>query len=199
MAESLRDRLAAKRRRDLSVELLWGDADEAGRAEARLAASAQVLAQAERRCLVLDEGTPQHAQALQDRLAAREVHDTARDARDAYYQTLTFRPLPPADWEALKAAHAESPSEGIAWNRETLRVPLITACLLDSDLTEDEWAAAFASGTWSTAERDVLYNTAVAAQHTLQDRAAGKGSSGTQLTPPGWRTAARAGSPSRSS
>ena len=194
----LRERLAAKRRHEIQVPFRVVDADEAVDADDKLARAKAVHRTARQQLAVADtdEQRVQRRAALD---AAQTAVEAAQRIWDRCHDQVTFAPLPPADFEALKAAHADDPSEGLPYNRDTIKVPLIAACAVDSDMSEDDWRQELASGRWSAAELLELYAGAMQANTTTPGADVPKGWRGTGSSPNGWPTAVPPASPSPSS
>lgn len=85
-------------------------------------------------------------------------------ALEACRDRLVFQALPAHEFEALIAAHEPQESDrasGDQWHAETFVPALIAACIVDSDLTEDDWKQELAG--WSVAERNAIFAAAVSA------------------------------------
>jgi hypothetical protein len=96
--------------------------------------------------------------------AARAAGDEARiiaaqEVVEACYEQVTLTALPPAELEALIAAHPPpKESQGQkAWNPVTF-IPALLAASVDSDVTEDDWAEYHHSGAMTTGEIADLFN-----------------------------------------
>jgi hypothetical protein len=96
--------------------------------------------------------------------AARAAGDEARivaaqEAVEACYEQVTLTALPPAELEALIAAHPPPKESQVqkAWNPVTF-IPALLAASVDSDVTEDDWAEYHRSGAMTTGEIADLFN-----------------------------------------
>lgn len=95
-----------------------------------------------------------------DKLQAREELAAAQAELDACFHLLRLRAVPRADYEALVAAHPPTdPNSEKPWDKDTLLPALVAACAVDSELTEEEWAAELDS--WSAGEQASLFKLAV--------------------------------------
>lgn len=148
---SLRDRLRARSRPTATFDLRVED-DTAARAE--LAAA------------VAEGGDPERV-------------DAAQDAVDACYETLQLTALPPADMEALIAAHPATDGSGGQWDPATF-VPALLASCVDSDVTEDEWGEYVSKGPMSVGEVRDLFDKAIAVNYRGPDPRVPKGSTPTR-------------------
>lgn len=148
--KSLREALAAKRVRETVYPLAVADDTEA---RAR-------LEEAKRRRLIVGVGKPDDDPAV---VEAQAAVDAAQAEVDACYYPLRLRGIPPADLEALIAAHPPKPGapEDAMWDKDSLLPHLVAACAVDSDLTAEEWAAEFASGRWTRGDVDALFLAAM--------------------------------------
>lgn len=110
-----------------------------------------------------------------DRLAA------ARAAVQDCYETLHITALPPADWEALVAAHPPADGHERLWNIDTFGPALLAASIDDSDITEQEWAEYTTKGALTTGEVHALYDAVLTLNYRVPDTSAvGKGSIASQ-------------------
>lgn len=108
--------------------------------------------------------------------AARKV-DGAQAKLDACYEPLTLTALPPADFEALMAAHPptkEQRSKDFEWNEETFR-PALLAVTVEGDMTEDDWAEMNKSGQITWGEFTALFNACLNVNSRSSDDLLGKG------------------------
>ncbi len=131
----VRDVLAAKRVRETHYMLPVADTAEA---ERRFEDAWRVLLSA------------QQAGKAEPKTIARleRAVDKAREAYQACFHKLSFRPMDPAEFDALLSEHTND--EDVDWH--ALAPPLLAACTVDSDLSAEEWAAELASGRWSSAD-----------------------------------------------
>lgn len=140
---SLRDRLAAKARRRVSVRVQVTDP---GPDLTRLAQAATFLLAAQ-----ADPERAAEVPALQGEV------DEARDAVASHSEVVWFAALPPVDFEALVAAHT-TPA-GV--DADALCVALAAECAEDEGLRDSDWWAAQLhpeTGSWTSGERDDLYH-----------------------------------------
>ncbi|WP_433234028.1 hypothetical protein [Actinomadura nitritigenes] len=152
---SLRERLLARERPSHRVALQMEDPTAAIR-EAALAEDAW------RTCHLMQDG-PDREAAI--RKAKRELDKTAKAVNDCYDE-VTLRAIPPAEFEALQAAHpprdakelrpGEEPDE--IWNASTFPRALFLKCV-DGDLSQTEWEK-FLDEQCSQAERTQLFYAA---------------------------------------
>jgi hypothetical protein len=148
---SLREALASKRSQQTHYDLVIGDPAEP---EAALQTATADLRLAQMR---EDEDATS---------AARTSLEEARAALQACLHRIHFRPLEPDVFEALIGAHEptkEQQKDGERWNPTTFRPALISACAVDSELDESEWAAELTTKRWSHADRDEIFAAALAA------------------------------------
>jgi Asp-tRNA(Asn)/Glu-tRNA(Gln) amidotransferase A subunit family amidase len=148
---SLRDALKAKQRRTTYYDLLISDPSEAEK----------VVEEA--------EGTL--------RLALLRNSDDVEDCRAAvtaaqerlreHVHRITFVNLPPDEFEELVAAHppGKDQKKDDEWH-PSFRAALVAACAVDSDLSEDEWAAELKSERWNEADRSAIFAAALSANVT---------------------------------
>lgn len=157
---NIRDALAKKRQRETFYDLEVADPTEA-KEQFEAARAALRLAK-----LRAGDGSPEAADA-------QAAVDEAREAWMACTYRVRFRNLEPDVYEALVAAHPptkEQEAKGEQWNRATFAPALLSACAVDSDLSEEDWAAEFKSGRWPVADRDAAFLQALAAN--LEPRSA---------------------------
>jgi hypothetical protein len=89
-----------------------------------------------------------------------------------------FRNLPAHEFEALIGAHKptkEQQDKGSQWNPDTFSVALIAACVVDSDLTEDEWSAELRSSQWPLADVNAMFSAALEANYSSRSATIPKG------------------------
>jgi L-asparaginase II len=93
----------------------------------------------------------------EDAEAAKARVEAARAAVDECYEVLTVTALPPADLEALIAAHPPTGEQKDAvYNQDTFRPALFAACV-EGDMTEQDWAQWCTKGPVSLGERNELF------------------------------------------
>lgn len=108
--------------------------------------------------------------------------DAARAASEAQMVVkLEVKCLPPAEWEALIAAHPAPPSEpNMSWNLATFRPAVCAACVVPPDdetpYTLAEWNELVrVHGALSAGEEDLIFMTAVQLNTRAVQVGAGKG------------------------
>lgn len=154
MSAGLRERLLARERPTTTVPLRVEDDTDARR---RLADAEQALAE------IQDRATSPGAQAVRK---ARQARDAAQQAVDDCYIDVTVQALPPADFEALIAAHPPEPAadgeaSDDAWNPDTFPRPCFLACVAPTDdMSAEDWAQVF-DNNLSAAEQTMLCNAAI--------------------------------------
>lgn len=196
----LRKALASKSRASAFHLIRVVAADVAEAAEARLeeavTAAARQLRAAE---LAEQRGAVDVADLRTAAAAAVDARDAALAERDECYYRIELQALDPADYDALVAAHP--PKEGQKGSHDILemRYPLIAASVVDGDVTGEEWRAEHESGRWTDAEINALAIKCEIINNQAPDFSSPKGSAAMPGTPPAWRTAGPAASPSRSS
>lgn len=165
---SLGDRLRGRQLPTTTVAIRVDFTPESDAAETELVDATRALRLAELRDTDAD-----HSE-LENRVAA------AQAAVDVHYETVVLRALPPAEFEALIAAHppADGQQSREVWNETTLRAPLIAACA-DGDMTEDDWVEFLTKGPVTTGEVRMLFSAAVSVNDRTADVRVGKGSSKT--------------------
>lgn len=144
---SLREKLRAKPPRTAVHPMVLGDTAEA-EAALRAARVARIVAQSQEKPDAKKRSPKLTAAIAAEEAAAAELGKLA--------EPVTVHAVPPADWEALVAAHP--PGEGVdaEWDEVTFRPAAVAACV-DSDMTEEDWAEFFASDRCSVGERDALW------------------------------------------
>lgn len=161
----LRDRLLGRQRPILAVSLLIDD-DTQARRDVALAEEAFRVAHL--------RGEDDREKAV--RAARREVDKTIK-ALDACFATVTVRAMPPADFEALIAAHPPEKhaggDAGEAWSDVTFPRAAFLACV-DGDLSAIEWEKLLDTQC-SQAERLQLYNAALSVNVRAPSYAVPKG------------------------
>lgn len=103
---------------------------------------------------------------------AQRLLDEALAARGECFHRIWFRGLGHTEFDALVALHPPTDEQdGASWNSETFIPGLLAACVVDGDLTAEEWAAELADETrWSASERRAVISMALAAQRqTMAD------------------------------
>lgn len=123
--------------------------------------------------------------------ALRRRVDDAAEQVQACFQVLTVRAMPPADLEALIAAHPATDAQrdkdpDAVWNRDTFVPALLAACVFDDPagdepaLTEAEWAIAVTKGASSLGEVAALFNACWQVNDRAPDVRLPKGSTPTR-------------------
>jgi hypothetical protein len=118
----------------------------------------------------VDSGDP-------DRIAA------ATAAVEACYEQLTIQALEPGAMENLLARHKppqDQEARGALYNTATFPAALITACVLDSEITEDQWVEYTTKGPLSPGEAIALFNKCWDVNYRGPDPWFPKGSTGTR-------------------
>lgn len=139
---SLRDRLAAKRRRTLVVPVQVED-DTTQRADVETARRALFAATL---------GTDVDPEV---KTAAQAAVDAAEAALAATREDVVFQALPPDDGERLWSEHTGEDGQVVP---ATILPVLAAACAVDPDLQDEAWwTEQIAGGSWSMGERDGLY------------------------------------------
>lgn len=148
MGESLRERLRNKRRPSAPCRLRIDDT-----APAQRALEEAVVA------LRLAQAGDSDAETLEGhRQAVRE----ARAALEGCYEPITLLALPPADLEALIAAHPprKDDDNDVEWNNASFPRALFLACV-QGDLSSEEWETILAESC-SDGEVNALEQAAIA-------------------------------------
>ncbi|MFE6228906.1 hypothetical protein [Cellulosimicrobium sp. NPDC057862] len=139
---SLRDRLAAKRRRTLVVPVQVED-DTTQRADAESARRALLVAS------LGEDTTPEVKQAAQDAV------DAAEAALAATREDVVFQALAPDDAERIMSEHTGEDGRVV---ESTILPVLAAACAADPDLQDESWwSEQLDGGSWALGERDGLY------------------------------------------
>ena len=139
---SLRDRLAAKRRRTIVVPVQVED-DTTQRADVEAARRALLVA-------TINPGTePDVKQAAQDAV------DAAEAALAATREDVVFQALDPDDAERIMSEHTGEDGRVV---ESTILPVLAAACSAEPDLQDEAWwAEQLGGGSWALGERDGLY------------------------------------------
>lgn len=168
---SLKERLLGRERPTATYPCRVAPVEETREAEQGLAAARKVALSVK----------------AEDKDAARKAKrllDKAEKRRDACYEPIVLRALPPADFEALGDTYPDAP-EGApdevrrAHDEEYLHGVFLAS--VEGDLTEAEWTE-FVQQNLSTGERNDLYNLAIAVNGRVRalDPGTPKGSTGTR-------------------
>jgi hypothetical protein len=158
---SLRERLRDRQLPETTVWLRVDFGPESQAAEEALASARQELNLARIR-----DG---------DDIEARQAAvDEAQARMDEFCEKLVLRALPPADVEALIAAHPVKDKDGDDPWAESFKPALIAACV-QGDETEDEWAQFLATGQVTTGEARSLFAAAMQVNDRSSDLRVGKG------------------------
>lgn len=82
----------------------------------------------------------------------------AEQAVQACYEQLAITALPPAEWEALLAAHpaTEQQRKDGAWCNNTTFLPALLAACIEGDETEADWADLITKGAITQGEVTAL-------------------------------------------
>lgn len=81
----------------------------------------------------------------------------------SHFVTVGFTALHPTELEDLVASHTTDAGDV---DREAMRPALAAACADDAELKDPAWwAEQFASGTWTSGERDSLYHELLSQLH----------------------------------
>lgn len=150
---SLKERLRARARPQATFALRMADTSDATR-ELEEATREWRLAQ-----LRDDDGS--HRKEI---AAAKKKVDAAEKTLADCYEQLTLVALPPAEMEALIAAHPAKDGDA-PWNEATFRPAVLAACV-EGDMTEADWAEFLAAGPVSLGEVRALW----AAVMSVNDR-----------------------------
>ncbi len=121
---------------------------------------------------------------LAEAIAAGEDTAVAQAKVDGCYEILKVTALPPADLEALIAAHAPTAEQRAEaerqkadpqWNAVTFLPALFAACI-EGDVTEEDWAEYSTKGPMTSGEVRDLFDTVMAVNYRTMDPYVGKGS-----------------------
>lgn len=122
-----------------------------------------------------------------DKPAARKAKKMLDDAvarRDACYEPIKLRALPPADFEALGDTYPDAPDDAtdeVRRQRDEEYLHAVFLASVEGDLTGPEWTE-FVQQHLSTGERNDLFNLAIAVNGRVRalDPSTPKGSTGTR-------------------
>ena len=174
---SLREQLARKRAHSTSLTFPIGEEGEAAKAELEAAENAERLAQ------IVAKGEDAE-QAIK---RAEQRTKKARREYEKHSVTIRFRGLTDEERDALMSAHppAEDESgkpedERETVNRATFLPAALAVATLDSDMSEEDWAAELASGRWTAGERGALLTAVITATTAQPSPGVGKGSATTR-------------------
>lgn len=162
----LKDRFAQRQRPQETFPLRMDFGPESVAAEREFEAAAAELASARER-------------GLPDVGALTRRVESARAAREQFYEFLTVAALPPDEFDDLIAAHPptdeqRAKDQRAVWNHTTL-VPALLAASIDSDMTADDWAEVTSKGPVATGEVGALFNAAMRVNDRTPDPTVGKG------------------------
>lgn len=166
---SMRARLRDRQLPVLTVAIRIDFSADADAAEKTLAQLTRTLRLAE-----LRDPDADHTEQ-RDRLTAAQAGLQAQ-----YYEVIRLRALPPADMEALIAAHPPTPAQrtddpAVAWNKITFRPALIAACAQGEE-TEQDWAQWLTSGAVTDGEVAMLFAAVIQVNDRSVDLRVGKDS-----------------------
>lgn len=174
---SLREQLARKRAHTTSLTFPLGEQGEQAKAELDAAENAERLAS------IVAKGED----AEQAVKRAEERTKKARRAYEKHSVTIRFRGLTEEERDALMSAHppAEDQSdkpedEQETVNRRTFLPAALAVCALDSDLSEEDWAAELGSDRWTAGEKASLLTAVITATNAQPSPGVGKGSAATR-------------------
>ncbi|MFE9642358.1 hypothetical protein ACFYOC_25380 [Nocardiopsis alba] len=168
---SLKERLLARERPTATYPCRVAPVEETQDAETALAAARKAAL----------------AVKADDKTAARKAKKLLDDAtarRNACYESIRLRALPPADFEALGDTYPEADekdSEEVRRQRDEEYLHGVFLASVEGDLTEAEWTE-FVQQHLSTGERNDLYNLAIAVNGRVRalDPSVPKGLTGTR-------------------
>lgn len=168
---SLKERLLARERPTATYPCRVAPVEETQDAEAALAAARKAAL----------------AVRVDDKTATRKAKKILAEAearRDACYERITLRALPPAEFEALGDTYPDAPddaSDEVRRQHDEEYLHSVFLASVEGDLTDEEWAE-FVQQHLSTGERNDLYNLAIAVNGRVRalDPATPKGSTGTR-------------------
>jgi hypothetical protein len=101
----------------------------------------------------------------------------AQAAVDSCHERLTITALPPADMEALIAAHpptAEQETTNSAWNPVTF-IPALFAASIGGDVSEEDWAEYTTKGPMTSGEVRALVDVCLDVNYRAPNPSPGKG------------------------
>jgi hypothetical protein len=160
-ASPLRAALAAKTNLRTYHDIAVVDSEQVQAAQRQLELARQLQAAS----LLSDEDAVR-AKALQ-------AVERAQATRNACFHRIWFRSLGHTEFDALVALHpaADGQVDELPWNPATFDYALLEACVVDSDLTAEEWEAELADEKrWSAPDRNRVISMALAAQRqTMAD------------------------------
>lgn len=96
----------------------------------------------------------------------------AKAALEACYVEVTIQALEPDALEKLIGKHPPTEAQekrGGVYNPDTFPAALLAACLLDSDITEEDWLEYLNKGPLSAGEGTALFNKAWAVNYRAPD------------------------------
>lgn len=160
---SLKERLAAKKRRTVTVPVQVSDPGPA-----RVA-----YEQADRQCTLLqlahdagaDDGSKDRAALKRKLTSAKKARDTAKAAYLEHFEEVDFQAADPADTERVLGQHLDKDGD---WQESTATAPLAALCAVDEELRDEQWwIEQLASGSWSTGERGRLWTALLGINVTM--------------------------------
>lgn len=162
---SLRDRLTQRQLPSTRVSLRIDFSPEADAAEDALRNALLELQIAEAGRLGVEE--------------AQAKVDAAQAVVDEGYEHMVVNALPPADMDALIAAHPPTAEQkqrdqSVVWNEDTFRPAVLAACV-EGDTTETDWRELIEKGAVTLGEVRALVNAAMLANDRSIDVRVGKG------------------------
>jgi hypothetical protein len=102
--------------------------------------------------LRIEDDSPARAELAAARAAGDESRVVAaQEAVEACYEQVTLTALPPAELEALIAAHPAPAGVNKIFNPRTF-MPALLAVSVDSDVAEEDWAEYYTSGAMTNGE-----------------------------------------------
>jgi len=150
---SLKERLAAKKRRTVTVPVQVSDPGPAR----------EVYEQAERQLTLLqlthdasaDDGSKDRAALKRKLSSAKKSRDTARAEYLEHFEEVEFQAADPDDTERILGEHLDKDGE---WDESTACAPLAAVCAVDEELRDEAWwTEQLTSGAWSAGERGRLW------------------------------------------
>lgn len=173
---TLREQLARKRAHSTHITFPLGEDGERAKAKLEEAERDRALAVALGR---KDDG------------AIRQAERRVKAAQKAYEQvslTIRFRGLTEEERDALMSAHPATDEQITKWQQNggkeeekphfdlrTFLPAALAVCALDSDLSEEEWAAELASDRWTAGEQSALASAVLHATYDAPAPGLGKG------------------------
>lgn len=152
---NLRDHLAKKRAHSTSLSFPLGEEGEAAKA---------ALEDAETSYALMGLSTNEEGLA-----AAQKRRDEAREKYRAVSFEIRFRGLTENERDALSSEHTYAEDDLAAnvksgdLNVKTYLPAALAVCVVDSTLTEAEWAAELSSDRWTAGEKDAMFSAVVTA------------------------------------